>query len=93
MTLGLAVSHIALAADLALDRVMLSTGGVGYFEYEAKVDGNASLTLDVPLDQVDDVLKSLVVFDDKGGVGGVETARPGPGGPIVPRSALRPGSP
>lgn len=72
MTLGLAVSPIALAADLALDRVMLSTGGVGYFEYEAKVDGNASLTLDVPLDQVDDVLKSLVVFDDKGGVGGVE---------------------
>ncbi|MFA5119985.1 DUF4139 domain-containing protein [Zavarzinia sp.] len=62
----------AEAADLTLDRVMLSTGGVGYFEWEAKVDGDATLTLDVPLDQVDDVLKSLVVFDDKGGVGGIE---------------------
>ena len=48
------------AADLALKRVVLSTGGVGYFEYEARVEGNATLALDVPLDQVDDVLKSLV---------------------------------
>lgn len=70
--LGLGVSHVALAADLQLERVMLSTGGVGYFEYEATVAGDASLTLDVPLDQVDDILKSLVVFDDKGGIGGVE---------------------
>ena len=50
----------AIAANLALKRVVLSTGGVGYFEYEAPVEGNATLTLDVPLDQVDDVLKSLV---------------------------------
>ncbi|PWR22734.1 DUF4139 domain-containing protein [Zavarzinia aquatilis] len=71
---GVWVSTPALADGLELDRVMLSTGGVGYFEYEAKVSGNATLTLDVPLDQVDDVLKSLVVFDDKGGVGGVELA-------------------
>ncbi|PWR19040.1 DUF4139 domain-containing protein [Zavarzinia compransoris] len=72
LAFGLTAAQAALAAELALDRVMLSTGGVGYFEYEAKVDGNSTLTLDVPLDQVDDVLKSLVVFDDKGGVGGVE---------------------
>ncbi|MBV8392765.1 MAG: hypothetical protein JOY81_06245, partial [Alphaproteobacteria bacterium] len=57
--------------DLALKRVMLSSGGLGYFEYEASVDGNASLKLTVPLDQVDDVLKSLVVYDDKGNVGGL----------------------
>lgn len=69
---GLAAAAPADAADLSLERVMLSTGGVGYFEWEARVDGNAQLTLDVPLDQVDDVLKSLVVFDDKGGVGGIE---------------------
>lgn len=71
---GLSMTGIsaAQAADLTLERVMLSTGGVGYFEWEAKVEGNATLTLDVPLDQVDDVLKSLVVFDDKGGVGGME---------------------
>ena len=54
---------------LALKRVMLSSGGVGYFEYEAPVEGDATVTLDVPLDQVDDVLKSLVVYDSAGSVG------------------------
>ena len=62
----LAVVGPANAADLSLQRVMLSSGGVGYFEYEATVDGNAALSLDVPLDQVDDILKSLVVYDDGG---------------------------
>lgn len=63
----------ALAAEpgLTLKRVLLSTGGVGYFESEATVDGDADLTLDVRRDQVDDVMKSLVVYDDKGGVGAV----------------------
>ena len=59
----------AVAAELALKRVMLSTGGVGYFEYEAPVEGDATLALDVPLDQVDDVLKSLVVYDAAGSAG------------------------
>ena len=62
----------AAAADLALKRVMLSSAGVGYFEYETEVDGPATLSLDVPLDQVDDVLTSLVVFDSTGAVGTVE---------------------
>ena len=61
----------ALAQDLTLKRVMLSSGGLGYFEYEANVDGDASLKLTVSLGQVDDVLKSLVVYDDKGSVGGL----------------------
>src|SRR5438309_358794 len=59
----------ANAADLSLQRVMLSSGGVGYFEHEATVDGNATLNLDVPIDQVDDILKSLVVYDDSGTAG------------------------
>ena len=58
--------------ELKLSRVLLSTGGVGYFEYQAEVEGDAILALDVRLDQVDDVLKSIVVFDDKGGVGTIE---------------------
>ncbi len=62
----------ALAGDLALKRVMLSSGGVGYFEYAAEVDGDATLGLDVPLGQVDDILKSLVVFDSAGAIAGVE---------------------
>ncbi|MFT3765444.1 MAG: DUF4139 domain-containing protein [Minicystis sp.] len=61
------------AADeqLALRRVLLSSGGVGYFEYEARVSGEANLPLSVRLDQVDDVLKSVVVYDDQGGAGEV----------------------
>jgi hypothetical protein len=56
----------ATADGLVLKRVMLSTGGVAYMEYEAQVTGNGELTLDVPLDQIDDVLKSIVVYDSKG---------------------------
>jgi len=61
----------AEAADLALKRVMLSAGGVGYFEYEAVVEGAATLAFTVRRDQVDDVLKSVVVFDDRGGIGAI----------------------
>ena len=64
-----ALAGAANAADLSLGRIMLSSGGVGYFEYEASVDGNETLSLDVPLDQVDDILKSLVVYDDSGTAG------------------------
>ena len=60
------------AAELSLKRVILSSGGVGYFEYAAAVDGDATLGLDVPLGQVDDILMSLVVFDPAGGVASVE---------------------
>jgi hypothetical protein len=71
LALALLIAFVAPAdaADFGLKRVMLSSGGVGYFEYEASVDGDAALTLDVPLDQVDDVLKSLVVYDTGGRAG------------------------
>ena len=69
LVLVFAIAQSADAAGLVLKRVMLSSGGVGYFEYEASVDGDAALTLDVPLDQVDDVLKSLVVYDNGGRAG------------------------
>jgi hypothetical protein len=65
----LAALPAAAATDLAIKRVMLSAGGVAYIEREAEIDGNAELTLDLPLDQVDDVLKSVVVYDSSGGVG------------------------
>lgn len=61
----------AASAELALRRVMLSTGGVGYFEYESRLAGDAVLPLDIRRDQVDDVMKSIVVYDDRGGVGGI----------------------
>ena len=70
LVLFLSFATPATAGELGLKRVLLSSGGVGYFEYEANVDsGDASLTLDVPLDQVDDVLKSLVIYDSAGRAG------------------------
>jgi hypothetical protein len=69
--LVLAIPATAGAQDLTLKRVMLSAGGVGYFEYEAQVEGNATLPLSVRLDQVDDVLKSIVVYDSTGAAGAI----------------------
>lgn len=62
----------AADADIALKRVMLSSGGVGYFEYETQIDDNTPLQLTLRLDQMDDVLKSIVVYDDKGGGATIE---------------------
>ncbi len=72
LLLGAALAGPAHAGELTLKRVMLSTAGVGYFEYAAAADGPVTLGLDVKLAQVDDVLASLVVFDSAGGVGAVE---------------------
>src|SRR5260370_10927659 len=73
----------ANSAEPALKRVVLSTGGVGYFEYDAEVEGDATLALDVALDQVDDVLKSLVVFDSGGTAGEITLPRREPLAQIV----------
>jgi hypothetical protein len=58
-------------AEPQLRRVVLSSGGVGQFAFEARVDGADTLKLDIKLDQVDDVLKSLVVTDPAGPISGV----------------------
>ncbi len=60
------------AAELQLKRVMLSSGGVGYFEYQAEVNGWETIEVPVRIDQVDDVLKSAVIFDGQGGSGVIE---------------------
>jgi hypothetical protein len=61
----------AHADEIPVDRVVLSTSGLADFEMRAKVSGNAALQFPVRLNQVDDILKSLVVFDAKGRLGGV----------------------
>lgn len=66
-----AMATLANAESLVLKRLSLSNSGVGYFEYEAVVNGNATLKLPVALEKVDDVLKSLVVQDAHGSVGGI----------------------
>jgi hypothetical protein len=62
------------AAGLALERVLLSTGGVGYLDWAATVGPEAELALVVPRSQADDILKSLTVYDSAGLVGTVTLA-------------------
>jgi len=60
------LGNAAQASELALKRAVLGTGGVGYFEYVAEVSGRETLTLRARLDQVDDILKSMVILDPAG---------------------------
>ena len=52
---------------LPITRVVLYKHGVGHFEREARVQGDATLTLTFKQAEVSDVLKSLTVLDLDGG--------------------------
>ena len=60
---------IASAAELPLTRVILSNSGLAQFIHAGPVTGDTVIQLPVRLDQVDDLLKSLTVFDKEGAVG------------------------
>jgi hypothetical protein len=62
-----AVAENSDSAKLPITRVTLYTSGVGYFERDGMVDGDANETLLFPVDQVNDVLKSMVLLDTGGG--------------------------
>src|SRR2546428_12977669 len=53
--------------SLGLTRVAIFSSGVGYFEADAKVDGEAAGELRFRTDQINDILRSLVVLDLGGG--------------------------
>ncbi|GEO82992.1 hypothetical protein [Pararhodospirillum oryzae] len=83
--LGLVAALPALSAlgvtpteEPVLRRVVMSTGGVALFEYTAPTHGTQPLTLTVPLEQVDDVLRTLSVTDPAGPVVGVRLAGQAP---------------
>jgi hypothetical protein len=61
----------AAAAELPLKQVILSNSGLAQFTHGGPVSGNSTIELPVRLDQVDDILKSLTVFDRAGAVGTV----------------------
>ena len=68
----------ALAAEPVLERVLLSTGGVGYLGFRATAEADGSLRLTVPLRQVDDILKSLTILGAGGAVRAVTLLGPTP---------------
>jgi hypothetical protein len=55
------------AAELPLTRVALFTSGVGYFERTGTVQGNTTVELTFRTEQINDILKSLVLQDLSGG--------------------------
>ncbi|MGB3543057.1 hypothetical protein, partial [Rubrivirga sp.] len=59
------------AAEVPVERVILFTSGVGYFEHSGSVRGDADVTLQFGETALNDVLKSLLVEDDGGRVAGV----------------------
>ncbi|MDE1153124.1 MAG: DUF4139 domain-containing protein [Micavibrio sp.] len=71
MASALAYSAPAFAEDMPVDSVILSTSGLANFEHKAHVKGDATLEFPVRFEQVDDILKSLIVFDKQGRLGGV----------------------
>jgi hypothetical protein len=54
-------------AELPLSRVTLFSAGVGYFEHRGDVDGDVRVEMRFDADDVNDLLKSLVVQDLGGG--------------------------
>lgn len=75
----LAVSWFALVAvadergaiELPVKRVALFSSGVAYYECEATVEGTATASLQFRTQQINDIIKSMVVQDFDGGAIGV----------------------
>src|SRR5262245_36814090 len=70
-TAALVFACYVRADELPLTRVVLSTSGVAQFTHSGMASARSAVDLAVRLDQVDDILKSLTVFDREGAVGAV----------------------
>ena len=66
-----AYTIVAAASELPLQRVIVSTSGLAQFTYSGTAAPGDKIDLSVRLDQVDDILKSLTVFDREGALGAV----------------------
>lgn len=64
---GLAMPALAQQTELPLSRLTLYRSGVGFFERRAIVDGDADIQLNFDADQINDILKSMVLLDLGGG--------------------------
>jgi hypothetical protein len=55
------------AAQLPIGNIILYSSGVGYFQREGKVVGNTRIDLSFPAQDINDLLKSMVLRDLNGG--------------------------
>jgi hypothetical protein len=53
--------------ELTISRIVLFSSGVGYFQREGQVDGDTRVDLQFRTENINDLLKSLVVQDKNGG--------------------------
>ena len=53
--------------ELPIAQVVLFSSGVGYFQREGQIDGSARVDLTFPVEDINDLLKSMVVEDLDGG--------------------------
>ena len=78
LVLALAVANLPARAattqpsELPVKAVTLYTSGVGFFRHDGSVSGDGSVTLKFKTQQINDVLKSLVIQDAGGKVSGVQ---------------------
>jgi hypothetical protein len=68
-------------AALPLNRVIMFNSGVGYFEHRGEVDGDAKVDMQFNVDDVNDLLKSMIL-EDRGG-GTISTVTYGSKDPIT----------
>src|SRR4051794_4569276 len=59
------------AVQLPIAQVVLFNSGVGYFQREGQVDGDAHVDLAFPASDINDLLKGLILQDAGGGKVGV----------------------
>jgi hypothetical protein len=57
----------AVTTQLPINHVLLFSSGVGYFQREGEVQGNARIDLSFPVQDINDLIKSMVLQDAGGG--------------------------
>src|SRR3984957_16508576 len=55
------------SVQLPIGQVVLFSSGVGYFQREGQVEGNARVDLSFPVQDINDLIKSMVLRDLDGG--------------------------
>lgn len=65
------VGKLKAADSLPIKQVVLFNSGVGYFQREGEIDGDARIQLSFQVSDINDLLKSLVLQDSKGRIGTV----------------------
>ncbi len=64
---GRALAQDPAGAQLPVRRVVLYNSGVGYFEHQAQIEGDVRVDLKFNVEDVNDLLKSMVLQDEGGG--------------------------